>query len=550
MVSPLRTLGLLGLVGALLAGLATVFPGGSVPVPLPVSATANLPALRLRIIELADVLPTPPPALKDITQTLAQAGPASLLAGGDTVEAPGAARPAPAAVPGIASANPIPADSLAHAPGQTSAVALPRPAPLPTRAVPRLDTAQLDFPIEFPASQPQTLAAFFEALRELPRTQNLIRVLHIGDSQLEGDRVTSYLRERFQRQFGGCGVGLVSVAEVNEARLTVQVRPKGPWKKYASYGPRGKAPHLKYGLLDAYFRFKTGPVMTDSAGRPLGTSGAASVRYVLPKRGYGAAARPEVARVLYRNPGAPFTLQVRADAADLIEATPIDAADTLGFATVALPAGGKQIETKFAAEGASPDILGVCFDCRQGVAVDNASLRGSSCTEFGRMDMAFYGEQVRKLGVKLIVLQFGVNVGAAEAPSYKYYERMLRGQLAILRRAVPGVPVLVIGISDMSSRQDGEWRTRPSVTKVRDAQRAAAFATGCAFWDLYGAMGGENSMPSWVAARPSLAEPDYTHFSGAGARIVGELLWKAIIKEYDRFARGEAAAAVPAVEVE
>ena len=162
------------------------------------------------------------------------------------------------------------------------------------------------------------------------------------------------------------------------------------------------------------------------------------------------------------------------------------------------------------------------------------------------MDMRFYGEQVRQLGVKLIVLQFGVNVGAAEAPSYKYYERMLKSQLALLRRAVPGVPVLIIGISDMSSRQNGEWRTRPSVEKVRDAQRAAAFATGCAFWDLYGAMGGENSMPSWVVARPSLAQPDYTHFSGNGARIVGELLWKALIKEYDRFARGEIPTGEPA----
>ncbi len=360
--------------------------------------------------------------------------------------------------------------------------------------------------------------------------------------------MTSYLRERFQRGFGGCGPGLVSVAEVNEARLTVQVRPKGPWKKYASYGPRSKAPHLKYGLLDAYFRFATGRVKTDSAGRPLGTSGAATARYLLPKRGYGAAARPELVRVFYRNPGAPFTLLVRADGAALTDTTAVAAADSLGSVAVALPTGVKQVEARFAAAGASPDILGVALDCRQGVAVDNISLRGSSCTEFGRMDMAFYGAQVRRLGVKLIVLQFGVNVGAAEAPSYKYYERMLHAQLALLRRAAPGVPVLVIGISDMSSRQNGEWHSRPSVLKVRDAQRAAAFATGCAFWDLYGAMGGADAMPSWVAARPSLAQPDYTHFSPAGARIVGELLWKALIKEYDRFARGESGveAAVPA----
>lgn len=531
MMSPLRPLGLLLLVGALLGALAAFFSGGTAPLP----ATAFTPALSLRIIGPADVLPSAPPPLKDISKALAAGGAATMLANGDSVEAPGDEVPAPDAVPGVANARPEPADSLAHSPGKLTTVALPRPGPLPTRRVPTNDTARIEFPIEYPAGQPDVLASFFRSLRELPRTNELLRVLHIGDSQLEGDRVTSYLRQRFQEQFGGCGVGLVSVAEVNEARLTVQVRPKGPWKKYASYGPRTKAPHLKYGLLDAYFRI--GGARTDSTGKVISKGGVASARYFLPKRGYGAAGRPELARVLYRNPGAGFTLALKADGTQLLEEQEIAAADSLGFTAVALPAGAKQVEAKFTAEGTSPDILGVAFDCRQGVAVDNVSLRGSSCTEFGRMNMPFYGQQLRRLGVKLIVLQFGVNVGAAEASSYSYYQRMLTGQLRLLRRTVPEIPVLVIGISDMSTRQNGEYHTRPSVKKVREAQRNAAFATGCAFWDLFGAMGGEDAMPSWVAARPSLAQPDYTHFSGAGARIVGELLWKAIIREYDQYAR-------------
>lgn len=531
MVSPFRTLGLLLLVGVLLGALAALFPEGR---------TLLTPTLAMRVIVLKDVLPTPPPALKDIAGTLAQVDAATILSLDDSVETAGAA-PAPAAVPGVANARPVPADSQAHAPGQLSAVRLPAPGSLPTRRVPAQgDTAQLKFPIEFPANRPEVLASFFSALRALPRTGGLLRVLHVGDSQLEGDRVTSYLRQRFQAQFGGCGVGLVSVAEVNEARLTVQVRPKGPWKKYAAYGPRKKAPHARFGLLDAYFRFASAATQTDSAGHVIHSGGGASVRYQLPKRGYGAAAHPERLRVLYRNPGAPFDLTVRADGAALAEEERIEptAPDSLGSFQTDLPAGVKLLEARFSAPGASPDILGVALDCRQGVAVDNASLRGSSCTEFTRMDMHFWGQQLRALNVGLIVLQFGVNVGAAEAKSYKYYERMLAAQLRALRRAAPDVPVLVVGISDMATRQNGEYHTRPSVEKVRDAQRAAALATGCAFWDLFGAMGGPDAMPAWVAARPSLAQPDYTHFSAAGARIVGELLWKALIQEYDAFVRG------------
>ncbi len=530
MVSPLRALGLLILVGGLLVALAVLVPGGRLVFP----ATALTPPLTVRLIGLPDVLPTPPPALKDITGTLAQASAAGLLAEDDSVAAPGT-EPAPDAVPGSANARPVPADSLTHA-GTTAVVRPPAP-PLPTRRVPAPDTARLAFPIEFPEGRPDVLTAFFRTLHDLAATGGHTRVLHIGDSQLEGDRVTSYLRQRFQEQFGGCGPGLVAVAEVNEARQTVQVRPRGPWKKYAAYGPRQKAPHVFYGPLDAYFRF--GAARTDSSGKVSG--GAATARYTFPRRGFGPVGRPEQVRVLYRNPNAPFQLTLKADGAVLADDERLDptAPDSVGVFTKELPVGAKGVEARFRATSGnpSPDVLALAFDCRQGVAVDNVSLRGSSCTEFGRMQMPFYGRQLRRLGVGLIVLEFGVNVGAAEAKSYSYYQRMLTGQLRLLRRTVPEIPVLVIGISDMSRRRDGAWHTRPSVEKVREAQRNAAFATGCAFWDLYGAMGGEDAMPAWVAARPALAQPDYTHFSGPGARIVGELLWKALIREYDNWAR-------------
>ena len=338
-------------------------------------------------------------------------------------------------------------------------------------------------------------------------------------------------------------MGLVSVSEVNEARMTVQVRPQGPWRKYLSYGPRSRNPSKNYGLLDAYFRFsKPAPPKPDSTTlavvTPTGPA-AATARYLFPKnRGFATSSRFEQVRVLYRNPGAPFTLQLRADGQELGEKQTLTAADSLQVFTTEIGAPPKQLEAKFVATGAaSPDVLGVSFDCRQGVAVDNVSLRGSSCTEFTKMDMAFYGQQLQAMNVKMVVLQFGVNVGAYEVSDYGYYERLLTQQLRALRRAAPNMPVLVIGISDMARKIDGVYRTRPNITKIRDAQRKAAFKTGCAFWDLFGAMGGENSMPSWVAARPALAQPDYTHFSATGARIVGELLWKALMQDYDEYAR-------------
>ena len=36
-----------------------------------------------------------------------------------------------------------------------------------------------------------------------------IRIIHYGDSQIEGDRMSNYLRTVLQKKFGGYGVGLI-----------------------------------------------------------------------------------------------------------------------------------------------------------------------------------------------------------------------------------------------------------------------------------------------------------------------------------------------------
>ncbi|MCK9208945.1 MAG: hypothetical protein M0P66_17675, partial [Salinivirgaceae bacterium] len=59
--------------------------------------------------------------------------------------------------------------------------------------------------------------------------------------------------------------------------------------------------------------------------------------------------------------------------------------------------------------------------------------------------------------------------------------------------------------------------------------------TGCAFWDLYSAMGGKNSMPSWVFAEPPLASPDFIHFNRQGGHLVAQMLFNALMHEYQKY---------------
>ncbi len=185
----------------------------------------------------------------------------------------------------------------------------------------------------------------------------------------------------------------------------------------------------------------------------------------------------------------------------------------------------------------SPEFYGVALDCNAGVVIDNMPFRGSSGTEFSRMDREILRQQFRQLNVKFIILQFGVNVVPHVIKDYSYYEKQFYNQLKLLQELAPEASILVVGVSDVSRKEGEVYTTYPNVEKIRDAQRNAAFKAGCAFWDLYAAMGGKDSMPSWVFAKPALANKDFTHFTPKGAQLVSEMLFKSLMYEYEKFSR-------------
>jgi hypothetical protein len=68
-----------------------------------------------------------------------------------------------------------------------------------------------------------------------------------------------------------------------------------------------------------------------------------------------------------------------------------------------------------------------------------------------------------------------------------------------------------------------------------EAQREIARKTQIAFYNLYEAMGGENSMVGFVENDPPLANKDYTHLNYQGGRRVAGIFVKSIIYEFQKY---------------
>ena len=67
---------------------------------------------------------------------------------------------------------------------------------------------------DFSAGKAGGMDAFYAKLSEVKQLNRPVRIAYFGDSFIEGDILTSNLRELFQQHFGGSGVGSTSSGRV------------------------------------------------------------------------------------------------------------------------------------------------------------------------------------------------------------------------------------------------------------------------------------------------------------------------------------------------
>ncbi|MDH5598427.1 MAG: hypothetical protein OEY34_04855, partial [Cyclobacteriaceae bacterium] len=67
---------------------------------------------------------------------------------------------------------------------------------------------QWQLKLHYPNGDKTILYSLFQLLDEAEK--NPVRIMHYGDSQIEGDRITGFLRHKLQNKFGGNGPGLLA----------------------------------------------------------------------------------------------------------------------------------------------------------------------------------------------------------------------------------------------------------------------------------------------------------------------------------------------------
>ncbi len=361
------------------------------------------------------------------------------------------------------------------------------------------------------------LDPFFENLYKLQAGENEhLHIAFYGDSQIEGDRITRLFRSYLQKVFGGNGLGFVPIITPATNFSILKQEIFGHWihksiflkkRRHGNcYGPSGNMyyfindndtlPAIKFKLRNFIFY--------DSLSLLLGN---------VPDK---------------------LVINIYSGTDSLIlKDSILPAEQKLLKYSLSLPEAIKRdFKMEFIANK-SPEFYGLEFDVNKGVQVDNYGIRGHGGQGWKFADANCTAFFLKNLNTKLIILEYGGNAVPYESENYQWFGYELQKVITFFKKALPGVPILVIGVGDMAKATPESVESYESIEKIRTIQKQVALKNGCAFWDLYNAMGGKNSIVEWV--KQGLAAKDYAHFSYYGQKLVAKVLYQALMFEYQEF---------------
>ncbi|MEZ4938436.1 MAG: hypothetical protein R2799_12675 [Crocinitomicaceae bacterium] len=384
-------------------------------------------------------------------------------------------------------------------------------------------------PVQVPIIVPDGLKGQWNAMFEkfANAKGEKVRVIHYGDSQLEGDRITGYLREKFQSTYGGNGPGFVPVMPVYN-QIAVKIENIGDWRREAIFDQTQKMIEDKrYGLWCSYTTMNKVVLPDSLKDSTLLTDGAEfKVLISASGRAFAHARTFSELSLHYGDVEGDLTIEITQAGAP-IHSAKLDTGNYYKELRVNFT-NTSDIVVNFKGKG-NAKLFGFTFENGPGLYMDNVAMRGSSGTIFTKMNGNLLSQMGAKRNPALVIMQFGGNsVPHLDSPKGAYsYANWMVSQINRIKRACPNACILFIGPSDMSTLIEEQYQSYPYLGDMIEALKAMCIKQNVAYFDLCATMGGLNSMPTWV--EKGYAASDYTHFAPAGTRIVSELLFKALM---------------------
>jgi hypothetical protein len=364
-----------------------------------------------------------------------------------------------------------------------------------------------------PIENPAAMVPFFEQLRRIKSSEATgpLSILHYGDSHTAADEWTGSVRALLQAQFGDGGGG-----------YSLAGRPFAGYRREDLKGG-GSRGWQSEGMLS-----RTGDGLYGLGGVSISTT----------MRGQSVYLQAECSRMelfYLRQPGG-GAMRLYDNGAE-VDTVPTDGQLGPGYFQYQVkesPGGMHRFELE-TLQHAPVRLFGWVTEKNRGITYEALGINGAQASIVFRWDEAMLASNIARRNPALIVLAYGTNEASNPDWTQESYRQMFCALLQRLREDAPTASILVLGPPDRDYRLKGRWLTMDKLDRIVTAQREAALANRCAFWDMREKMGGKGSMPEWVIA--GLAQYDHVHFTGPGYRRLGYTLFRDLMYNYEKYTK-------------
>jgi lysophospholipase L1-like esterase len=346
-----------------------------------------------------------------------------------------------------------------------------------------------------------------------------VRITAFGNSLIAGDRIVDIVREQFARRFGDGGRGLLLI------------------DRLAPYGPRTRT-----GTADGWAVHTVGELK--ESPWPFGLSGVVHVssRPRAHSRFSLSGERQGTLFWLDRDAG---PIEVRVDGQPLLQTQPQNGGQHQQE-DFTLPEGARTLELIAHQKGTA--LQGLVLDkAGPGIVLDTLGVPSADASLFLRADEAMVADQLRARAPALVLVMLGGNEVKRlqwKRSTSDQVERDLRRFLQRVTRAVPGAACLVVGPVDavLGPGAAKPFQQREHLEEVIGMEREVALEEGCAFFDMFAAMGGTGALQRFHSR--GFMHEDLVHPKGRGLDVLGSLLSRGLLRGWEDTPRAEPSAAL------
>jgi lysophospholipase L1-like esterase len=167
-----------------------------------------------------------------------------------------------------------------------------------------------------------------------------------------------------------------------------------------------------------------------------------------------------------------------------------------------------------------------------GISVHGVGVNGARVSSYLRCDD--FERDLELIRPDLIIFGIGINDAAEKDFEKNTFMRQYNELIKVIQRVNPDCALLFLTNNDSYKREKTKKKNRYEVNLNGEIVEEAFMELGkkynAAVWNQFDIMGGLKSMQDWEEA--GLAKKDKVHFTNEGYRLLGDLLYNALITRY------------------